>query len=619
MSRRRLATRPTRFRQIVGNDLRQMKWRLSLAALCTVGLTLVELLKPWPLKIIFDYILLETPLPPLVSFLDDMLQAGKGLPLVAVSLTIVLIAVLGGVCSYWQVSITSSIGNQMIYHLRRELFGHLQRLSLAFHARARSGELLTRIASDTSAVKDVFAESVLTVTSHVLTLVGSLAIMFALNVRLSLIVLVTFPILLVNLSYLYRRAKASAKRQRKKEENLATRISEVLTIVPLVQAFGREKYEQERFEAEGTAHLEESMRNARIEAVATRGVEIISAMGMSAVVLYGSLQVLTGDMTLGSVLIFGSYVRSLFRPIRQLSKFLTRLSKAMVSAQRISEILEVEPQITDRPNAIDAVADLKGAIVFRNVFFDYGDGKGVLKAVSFSVSPGQRVAFVGASGAGKSTLVSLILRLYEPQAGSIFIDGVDIRDYRRESLRRQIGIVLQDSIILGASIKENIAYGKLDATMEEIVAAARASGAHDFIQELEAGYDTVVGERGETLSGGERRRIAIARAIIRNAPILILDEPMTGLDSASEAMVVDALGRLMSGKTCLTITHDLKAAANADLVLVLEQGQIVERGRPAELLARDGRYRRLYDLQAIAAEPERSESAGVRSRPADPA
>jgi len=325
-------------------------------------------------------------------------------------------------------------------------------------------------------------------------------------------------------------------------------------------------------------------------------VEIISAVGIWVVILFGSLQVLWGQLTPGDVLIFASYASNMYKPIRNLAKLSTKFSKATVSVERIAEILEIEPEIQDDPHAVEA-SNLKGEIVFDNVSFDYGEGKEVLKEVSFTISPGQRVALVGASGAGKSTIVSLLLRLYDPQEGCIAIDGLNIKNYRRESLRREIGVVLQNSVLFGTTIRENIAYGKPDASLEEIVAAAKAANAHDFILELENGYDTIIGERGATLSGGQRQRIAIARVIIRNAPILILDEPMTGLDVESESKVRDALNRLMAGGTCLLVTHDLQAVAEADLILALEEGRIVERGRHSELMARSRQYRQLYDLK----------------------
>jgi ATP-binding cassette subfamily B protein len=586
----------TRFRQVIFGYLREAKASLALAALCTLGVTLTELLKPWPIKIIFDYVLLGKALPGYLAFMGGLLDSGKTTFLVTMVGAMVVMAVLIGVFTYLQVYVTSRIGNELVYTLRRTLFAHLQRLSLSFHNRTRSGEHMTKIVSDTNTLKDVFAESALTGSSHILTFVGMFAVMFFLDWRLGLVVFATLPLLGGTLYYRYRAAKASSRRQRKREAVIATRISEVMSTVPLVQAFGRERHEQERFEAESSEFLEESIRNARIEAVATRSVVVIGALGTAAVVLVGSLQVLAGRMTPGDLLLFTSYVQSMYKPVRNLARLSNKYSKATVSAERISEILEVEPEIQDAPDAVDA-SELAGEVVFEDVSFDYGDDESVLKDLSFAVRPGQRVALVGASGAGKSTLVSLILRLYQPQEGSIRIDGVNIRDYKLKSLRRQIGIVLQDSVLFGATIRENIAYGRLDATDEEIEVAARAANAHEFIVRLDDSYDTVLGERGDTLSGGQRQRIAIARAIIRDARVLILDEPMTGLDVESEARIQEALDRLMVGRTSFLITHDLHAVANADLVLLLEGGRVLEQGDHAELLEWSTRYRRLHDLK----------------------
>lgn len=594
----------TRFRQVILGYLRDHRGSMALAATCTLGLTLTELLKPWPIKIIFDYVLLGRPLPDYLGFLDGLLSSGKTTLLVAMAAVIVVVALLTGAFTYMQVYITSRIGNELVYTLRRALFAHLQRLSLSFHDRARSGEHMTRIVSDTNTLKDVFAESALTASAHVLTFVGMFAIMFYLDWQLGLVVLATLPLLGATLYYRYRAAKASSRRQRKREAVIATRISEVMSSVPLVQAFGRERHELERFEAESGEFLQESIRNARIEAVASRSVVVISALGTAAVILVGALQVLAGRMTPGDLLLFTSYVQSMYRPVRNLARLSNKYSKAVVGAERIDELLSVDPEIRDRPDAVDP-GELRGEVVFEGVHFDYGDDGegGVLEDVSFRVEPGQRVALIGASGAGKSTLVSLILRLYQPRRGRILIDGRDIRDYRLRPLRRQIGIVLQDSVLFGATIRENIAYGRLDATQEEIESAARAANAHDFIVGLERGYETVLGERGDTLSGGQRQRIAIARAVIRDPRILILDEPMTGLDAESEARVQEALDRLMAGRTSFLITHDLHAVSGADLVLLMEGGRVVEQGPHEVLLERSARYRRLRDLKTNPREP----------------
>jgi ABC-type multidrug transport system fused ATPase/permease subunit len=586
----------TRFSQIVVTYLLGVKKSLFMAGLCTLGLALMDLLRPWPLKIIFDYILLNKPLPHYLFFLKGAFQGDRTTSLVIVSFSIILITVLKSIFSYSQLFIISSTGFKLAHTLRSELFSHLQRLSISFHKRLRSGELLTKITSDTNTLKDVYTESVLDLIGESLTLIGMLVIMLGLNWKLSLILLATCPVLAFISFFRIRRIRHSANRLRKEQGKIASRISEVFSTVSVVQAFGREKYEERRFRAESVQALDESVRTARMEAAAARAAGIISAIGTWGVVLFGALQALDGKMTPGNVIIFASYASSFYSPIKTLTKLTARFSKATVSAQRIREIFDVEPEMEDKPHAVKA-SNLEGEISFDKVSFHYGDGKDVLKDITFTIAPGEHVALVGPSGSGKTTLAGLILRFFDPQEGFVTIDGIDSKDYQRESLRREIGIVLQESILFGTTIRENIAYGRLEATMEEMVAAAKAANAHDFIMELEEGYDTTIGERGDTLSGGQRQRIAIARTFIRNVPILILDEPMTGLDVESEATVRDALRRLMAGKTCLLITHDLQAVVDADFILIMEEGRIIERGKHRDLMARSNRYRQLHDMK----------------------
>lgn len=586
----------SRFRQVLLAHLAAVRGSLFVAALCTVVLAAVDLVKPWPLKIIFDNILLEKPLPDYLSFLRGVVESDKTLAVIIISSSIILFSLFKSFSGYFQLSTTSRVAYKLAHSLRRELFLHLQSLSMSFHNRSRRGELLTKVTNDTNDLREVFTDFGLTFISEMLSLVGMFAIMLALNWKLSLVVLATFPALLFITFYRYRTIRDSAKRQRKAEGKIASRVGEVLNSIVVVQAFARESYEGERFDAQSRRTVDESIRTARLEAAAARAIDIVSAIGLWAVILFGSLEALKGRMTPGNVYIFASYMNSLYGPIRNLAKISAKFSKTAASAERIAEVLDIEPEIKDHPDAIEA-ADLKGEIVFDKASFAYQDGKQVLKDVSFKIAAGQCVALLGPSGSGKSTISALISRFYDPTSGDILIDGLNIKNYKRESLRSEIGIVLQDSILFGASIKENIAYGKLNASPEEIVAAAKKANAHEFITELESGYDTIVGERGCTLSGGQRQRIAIARTFIRDVPILILDEPMTGLDVESEMAVKDALHRLMANKTCLLITHDLQSALEADRVLILEDGQIVEQGSPRDLLIASQRYRDLYELK----------------------
>ena len=581
--------RQSRFKEIVFRHLLRMKGRLSLAAVCLVGYTAFELLKPWPLKVLFDYVLLQQPLPASLSLLQDVLHNGMLLPLGLVAGAIIGISILSGVFSYGQLYLTSKVGFLLSATLRNELFSRLQRLSLSFHNHAKSGELLIKVSSDTAALRDVFAEWSLTMAGHGLTLLGMMAIMFVLNWKLAFVAMVTLPVMGTLLFVLIRKVKATAQKQRKHEGAIASHVNEVLGAISLVQAFGREEHEESRLQKYSDHHVEQGIHTARLTASVSRMVHVVEALGTAGIVLFGGWLVLEKQMTPGDLLIFLSYGHSLYKPLRNLSSLSVKFSRAMVSAKRVADILDMEPEIRDLPDARQA-SDVQGDIAFHQVTFGYERDTNVLHEVSFHIETGQKVALVGSSGAGKSTIVSLILRLYEPQTGSIVIDGIDSAQYNRESLRQHIGIVLQDTVLFGASIAENISYGKPDATHDEIERAARLAYAHDFITALSNGYDTILGERGNTLSGGQRQRICLARAIIKQPSILILDEPTSAVDPVSAALIRDTVARLQTGKTTLVIAHQFFAMDQFDQILVLENGRVVEQGRHIDLMARKGRY-----------------------------
>ncbi len=589
----------TRFRHIVTGQLKRARWDIVRALVCIVGSTGMALLAPWPMKLIFDQVLLGKPVPEYLAPLAGLLQGERAAALAVLALALVAIALVSGIFSFYQVFLTSRIGYTMVNALRGELFDHLQRLSLSFHNRARTGELLNKVTSDTNILKDVYAESALTLLTSALTISGMFVVMFALEWKLALVVLATFPVLFLTLFRVLKQVRKSVRRQRRNEGRVASRIGELLMSVPLVQAFGRERFERERFESETAESMEESIRTARREAAASRLVEVVSAAGVAVAVLYGGYRVLDGAMTPGDLLVFVAYIREIYKPVRTVARISARTSRASVSAERISEILEIEPEITDLPDAIEA-RSLRGDIEFRNVSFGYEPGKPILRNVSFHVPAGQRVALVGASGAGKSTIANLILRLYDTTEGSVLIDGLDVRGYQRESLRQEIGVVLQDTILFGTSVRENIAYGKPDATDDEIRQAAREVHADDFIECLPDGYDEVLGEGGGTISGGQRQRICLARALIKRPSILIMDEPTSAVDADSEALIRDALRHLQQGKTTLLIAHQLYSVQDADRILVLKDGSVVEQGSHRELLRRGGYYCELF---RIAAEP----------------
>jgi ATP-binding cassette, subfamily B, bacterial len=565
----------SRFKRIVLTDLRARRWSIFFAFASLLGATATELFSPWPIKVVIDYILLAKPLPAGLTWLQPLFASGTMVALTVVSGSIAVIALLSGGFAYLQTYLSAKVGYEMVYTLRRELFSHLQQLSLSFHNRQRSGELLNKVASDTNLIRDLFSDWAVQFTAQLLMLVGVLVIMTAMNWRLALIVMATLPMLFAVLYFLNRRIRLSARSQRKQEGKVISRLNEVLSSIALVQAFGREHFEQERFSAESAQSLEAGLKNARSAAAVSKAIGLSTALGTAGTVLVGAWLALKGELTPGDLLVFVAYVNNLYRPIKELGRIWARFSRARVSAERISEVFAIEPDIRDVPDALEAV-DLRGEIAFEHVTFGYEQAPPILDDVSLHIRPGERVALIGASGAGKSTLLSLLLRLYEPQGGAIRIDGRNLAAYTRESLRREIGIVLQDTLLFGASIRENIAYGKPDATLEQIEEAARLAHAHEFIVQLTDGYDALVGERGCLLSGGQRQRICLARALIKRPSILILDEPTSAVDPESAAAIDRALVASHSGKTQLVIGHQFSSFAKFDRVLALKGGKLIE-------------------------------------------
>lgn len=584
-----------RFRHIVKAHLLRMKGRVLLAALCMTAYIAAELLAPWPLKLIFDHVLLERPLPASLAPMSGLFAAGKTTAVIALAASILLLALLRGSFSYAQLYLTSFIGHRLVFTLRQELFAHVQRLPLGFHQRTRAGELLNKLTGDTQTLRDVFSGAALEFATQVLILIGMFCILFLLNWRLSLAALATFPFLGYAIFSVYRKIKISARKQREKEGRVAARVSEVFGAVHLVKAFARENHEQKLFDAENSETLNDTLRTSRLEARASRAVEVINSCGICLVVLFGALLVVRGEMTPGGVLIFTAYLTSMYKPLRSMAKLTTQFSRAQVSAERISMLLETKTE--EHGDGGVKVGRLHGDIRFGQVWFGYEPSQMVLRSVSFAIQPGQLVALVGSSGAGKSTIANLLMRMYSPQSGAIFIDGRDARGIDRQSLRNQIAVVLQDSLLFGFSIRDNIAYGKPGATMEEIVLAAKHAHAHEFILGLPDGYDTMLGERGCTLSGGQRQRLCLARALLKESSIVLLDEPTAAIDAESSALIDRTIAAWRRGKTTLVITHSFSNMQKYDKIIVLKQGKVLEIGTHQQLLAARGYYFDLYRLQ----------------------
>jgi subfamily B ATP-binding cassette protein MsbA len=562
---------------------------LSLGVLVVAGGSVADLLQPWPLKIIIDTVLKARTSR---TWLNGMVVGLAGNDPLAIlrlaALAVLAIAALGACCSYAEKSLTTTIGQKVLHEMRRTLYAQIQRLSLAYRDRQQTGDLISRVTGDIDSVQSFLASGLLSTLVSLLTLFGMIGVMFYIDWQFTLIALSIMPLLFAVVFTYTRKIKKASRAVRKKEGEMASIIQEVFSAVRVVKAFAREDYEQRRYEVESMESVGIALRARGLKAKLSPMVEMIVAGG--------TCMVLDGSLSTGSLIVFVLYLGRMYKPMQELSKMTDTYTKAAVAWERIQEVLRTKRDIEDLPGAVPA-PPFQGSIEFDHVAFGYGPKSPVLHDVSFRIAPGEMAALVGPTGSGKSTITSLVARFYDPTAGVVKIDGFDIRHLQQSTLRQQIGFVLQETLLFHGTIATNIAYGKSGATMEEIVRAAELANASEFIDKMPDGYDTVVGERGVTLSGGQRQRIAIARALIRSLPILILDEPTTGLDAESEQLVFDALGRLMEGKTSIVIAHRLATIQRADRIFVIEGGEIVETGKHAELLAKGGVYARLHDIQ----------------------
>jgi subfamily B ATP-binding cassette protein MsbA len=575
---------------------------LAFGLAAVVGEGIANLLQPWPLKIVLDNVLKSRAIHGwLNSFILGTVGDDKLAILKFAAVAVLAIALLDAICSYTEKYITTSVGQWVTHDLRLMLYHHIQRLSLSFHDQSRTGDLLSRVTADIDAIQSFITSGLLGALINGITLVGMVCVMFYINWRFTLIALSVAPVLFAVVFSYTRRIKKASRAVRKKEGQIVSLIEEALSAIRVVKAFAREDYEERRLQEESLEAVEMSLRARSLKAKLSPLVDIIVAIGTAMVLWFGARMALTGSLSAGSLIVFIFYLGKMYKPMQELSKMTDAYSKATVGYERIREILETHRDVKDLPGARRAPY-FKGRIELEHVHFSYQPDFPVLKDVNFTIEPGQVGALVGPTGAGKSTIISLIPRFYDPDSGAVKIDGQDVRRFQQKSLRQQISLVLQDTILFHGPIWNNIAYGKPNASRVEIFRAADLANAHEFIEKLPEGYNTIVGERGVTLSGGQRQRIAIARAIVRDTPILILDEPSSGLDASSEKLVFEALDRLMENRTTIVIAHRLSTIRRADCIFVVRDGEIIERGKHEDLLRIGGLYAELHELQHRAEE-----------------
>jgi ATP-binding cassette subfamily B protein len=552
-------------------------------------------LEPWPLKFIFDHLLRVKRHSRVPSF--EFLEGLEPTTLLTLAaLAIIVITGLRAVASYLSAFGLAVVANRVLTAVRADLYRHLQSLSLQFHAKARSGDLIVRVIADVNQLKHITINGALPLLADLLIVLTMVMLMFWVHWKLALVALATLPLLLFWTARFTRRVQQAGRNLRQREAAMAATAAETVGAIKLVQALSLENLFVRLFCSQNLESQKEDIKAHRLSAALGRTIAFLIAASTALVLWYGAWLVLKAELTPGELLVFLAYLKNAAKPMQDFAKYTGRIAKATGAGDRVLDLLDRKPEVFDLPGAV-AAPPFRGAIRFEGVCFAYEPGQRVLERVDFDVAPGSRVALVGPSGVGKSTLASLLLRLYDPQEGRILIDGRDLRDYTVASLRSQISLVPQETLLFAASVRDNIGYGAPEAGPEAIEEAARLANAHEFIQVLPEGYETVLGERGVTLSGGQRQRLALARAALRKAPILVLDEPTTGLDEENERVVLQALDQLAEGHTVFYISHDLDLAARADLVLYLENGHVLEFGAPHDLMQSNGRYATLYRQQ----------------------
>ena len=553
---------------------------LSIALLCTMLAAAGNLYLPWIFR----------------DMIDKVLNAKDYYMLNVISASIVVIFLLRGIFLYGQNYLMSYVGQHVIIDIRSEVFRKLQRLSMSFYDKNKTGTIMSYVTNDVNALQGAMVDNTIELVTEGIILIGSVCAMIYLDWKLTLFTILTFPVVLYFMNYFGKKIRRSGGQIQEATADITSVLQESVSSARVVKSFVREQYEIERFERENEANLKANLKNAKYMATLTPTIEFVAALGVTLILWYGGNNVIAGETTAGSLVAFLAYAVNISNPIKRITRVSGNIQKALAAAQRVFDVLDLREEVRDLPDA-KALPAVTGNVSFEHVTFSYNTGDEILHDLSFTAKPGQAIGLVGPSGAGKSTVASLLPRFYDCDAGTIRIDGTDIRHVTLDSLRNQVGIVPQETILFNGSVYDNILYGRLDATKEEIEAAAKAANAHDFIMELPEGYNTMLGDRGVNISGGQRQRIAIARAILKDPRILILDEATSALDTESERVVQEALNRLMVGRTSIIIAHRLSTIKNADRILVLDKGKLVEDGTHEELMAKNGLYAHLYQIQ----------------------